>query len=70
MVMHLKRIQIKKKSKTEKVDTFVEKVESNSPYVKLSEAFGGIEKLPENFKPINQIIQQPTIGEPYKKSRY
>jgi len=57
----------KEKSKTEKVDTFVEQVESNSPFVKLSEAFGGIEKLPENFKPINQIIQQPTIGSPIKR---
>ena len=40
------------KNNTEKVDTFVEKVESDNPFVKLSEAYGGIEKLPDNFKPI------------------
>jgi len=42
----------KKKNNTEKVDTFVKKVESQSPFVKLSEAYGGIEKLPADLKPI------------------
>ena len=43
------------KNNTEKVDTFVEKVEAQSPYTKLSEAYGGIEKLPEAFKPIKGV---------------
>ena len=57
----------KKKNNTEKVDTFVEQVQAQSPFEKVSEAFGGIEKLPENLKPINQIIQQPTLGDPIKR---
>ena len=57
----------KKKNNTEKVDTFVEQVQAQSPFEKISEAFGGIEKLPENLKPINQIIQQPTLGDPIKR---
>ena len=51
----------KKKSNTEKVDTFVEKVEASSPFVKLSEAYGGIEKLPEDFKPITGIKDSQNI---------
>jgi len=52
-----KEITDKKKNNTEKVDTFVKKVESQSPYEKLADAYGGIEKLPENFKPITSINQ-------------
>jgi hypothetical protein len=51
----------KEKSKTEKVDTFVEKVESDSPYTTLSEvsdAYGGLKNLPENLKPNVQINQK------------
>jgi len=42
----------KEKSNIEKVDTFVKKVEKESPYETLTDAFGGIEKLPAEFKPI------------------
>jgi len=42
----------KKKNNTEKVDTFVEKVEADSPFKTLVDAYGGIEKLPENLKPL------------------
>ena len=45
----------KKNNSTEKVDTFVEQVESNSPYKTLVEAYGGIEKLPEAFKPVKGV---------------
>ena len=44
----------KKKNNTEKVDTFVEKVQAASPYSTLSEAtdaFGGISNLPETLQP-------------------
>jgi len=51
----------KKKNNIEKVDTFVEKVEEQSPYEKLSEAFGGIEKLPSDFKPITGIKDSRNI---------
>ena len=58
----------KEKSKTEKVDTFVEQVEAQSPFQKVSEAFGGIEKLPENLKPIKGVDQGfDLIGEPIKR---
>ena len=43
----------KEKSKTEKVDTFVEQVESDSPYTTLSEVsdvYGGVEKSSRKFK--------------------
>jgi len=63
-----KEITDKKKSNTEKVDTFVEKVELDSPFVKLSDAFGGIEKLPDAFKPIKGVDQGfDLIGEPIKR---
>ena len=42
----------KKKNNTEKVDTFIEKVEADSPFKTLVDAYGGIEKLPENLKPL------------------
>ena len=45
----------KEKKNTEKVDTFVEKVESQNPYEKLSDAYGGIDKLPSNFQPIKKV---------------
>ena len=44
----------KKKNNTEKVDTFVNKVQAVSPYTTLSEAsdaYGGIKNLPEILKP-------------------
>ena len=47
----------KKNNSTEKVDTFVEQVESNSPYKTLVDAYGGIEKLPEAFKPVKGVTQ-------------
>ena len=63
-----KEITEKKNSNTEKVDTFVEKVELDSPFVKLSEAYGGIEKLPDDFKPIKGVDQGfDLIGEPIKR---
>lgn len=52
-----KEITEKKKSNTDKVDTFVKQVESQSPYEKLADAFGGIEKLPSEFKPITNVKQ-------------
>ena len=45
----------KKNNNTEKVDTFVEQVESTSPYKTLVDAYGGIEKLPEAFKPVKGV---------------
>ena len=51
----------KNKSNTEKVDTFVQKVEESSPYETLSEAYGGIEKLPTDFKPILGIKDSSNI---------
>ena len=47
----------KKNNSTEKVDTFVEQVESTSPYKTLVDAYGGIEKLPEAFKPVKGVTQ-------------
>jgi hypothetical protein len=58
----------KEKSNTEKVDTFVEKVEKETPYEILTDAFGGIEKLPTEFKPIKGVDQGfDLIGEPIKR---
>ena len=51
----------KNKSNTEKVDTFVQKVQESSPYETLSEAYGGIEKLPTDFKPILGIKDSSNI---------
>ena len=51
----------KEKSKTKKVDTFVEKVQAASPYTTLSEVsevYGGLKNLPENLKPNIQINQK------------
>ena len=67
-----KEVTEKKKSNTDKVDTFVKQVESQSPYEKLSEAFGGIEKLPSDFQPITNVKQSfnllnTILGNPSKK---
>ena len=51
----------KEKSSTEKADTFVEKVETTSPYEQLIDAYGGFDKLPSNFKP---NIQVTNAGKP------
>lgn len=51
----------KKNNSTEKVDTFVEQVESASPYEQLIDAYGGFDKLPSNFKP---NIQVTNTGKP------
>jgi hypothetical protein len=51
----------KEKSNVEKVDTFVEKVEKESPYEKLTDAFGGIEKLPIDLQPITGIKDSQNI---------
>ena len=51
----------KEKSNTEKVDTFVEKVEKESPYEKLTDAFGGIKKLPTDLQPIAGIKDSSNI---------
>ena len=51
----------KKKNNTEKVDTFVEKVQAASPYTTLSEVsdvYGGLKNLPETLKPNIQINQK------------
>ena len=45
----------KEKSSTEKADTFVEKVETTSPYEQLTYAYGGFDKLPSDFKPNIQV---------------
>jgi hypothetical protein len=48
----------KEKNNTEKVDSFVEKVQAASPYTTLSEvsdAYGGLKNLPEILKPNVQI---------------
>ena len=52
----------KEKKNTEKVDTFVEKVESQNPYETLTEAFGGIDKLPADFQPITGIKRHNMLG--------
>ncbi len=58
----------KEKSNTEKVDSFVEKVEKESPYEALTDAFGGIEKLPADFKPIKGIDEGfDLIGKPIQR---
>ena len=63
----------KEKSNTEKVDTFVEKVEKESPYEKLTDAYGGIEKLPTDLQPIKNvkssllIILNAIMGDPSSK---
>ena len=51
----------KEKSNIEKVDTFVEKVEKESPYETLTDAFGGIEKLPTDLQPITGIKDSSNI---------
>ena len=51
----------KEKSNTEKVDSFVEKVEKESPYEKLTDAFGGIKKLPTDLQPIKGIKDSSNI---------
>ena len=51
----------KEKSNTEKVDSFVEKVEKQSPYGALTDAFGGIEKLPTDLQPIKGIKDSSNI---------
>ena len=51
----------KEKSNIEKVDTFVEKVEKESPYATLTDAFGGIEKLPTDLQPITGIKDSSNI---------
>jgi len=50
-----------KNNTTDKVDTFVEKVESQSPYEVLTDAFGGIEKLPTDLQPITGIKDSSNI---------
>ena len=67
-----KEITDKKKSNTEKVDTFVEKVEAQNPYEKLADAYGGIEKLPADFQPIKEVTSPFNLlnlmsGTPSKK---
>ena len=51
----------KEKSNTEKVDTFVEKVEKEAPYEILTDAFGGIKKLPTDLQPITGIKDYSNI---------
>jgi len=51
----------KEKSNTEKVDTFVEKVEKEAPYEILTDAFGGINKLPTDLQPITGIKDYSNI---------
>jgi hypothetical protein len=50
-----------KKNTNDKVDTFIEKVETVSPYKQLADAYGGFDKLPTNFKP---NIQVTNTGKP------
>ena len=64
----------KEKSKTEKVDTFVSKVQAASPYSTLSEAtdaFGGMSNLPETLQPKYQIAtdDKNILGTPSLKMK-